>query len=337
MIFLITYRTKNGVQERLTLEASTRPDVFEELKKRGIVNVIRIEKSSKMVRPRKSTSPMGKPAPPISKWVWAGVISFPLAIAAFWLLSKEQPTSTPTITPKSSVNDKAPASAPTKTATQTTIHRTKTAKDIAAEFSEQAKNFIKKATTNETQWIVPPLDPNDPDNALRTRVCQELGSLLSIEPGEPMPPFPYSFMLEDDMHEAKARGEDVGEIDNGNKTFLESLAKFKIVAKETDDKHRIEHKEKLVAAQVELLDSIDKGLSVNDTIRAAYEFRKRAYEMRTELSNVLRENASEETDIDSFKKQLEMVNSKLEEEGIKTIPIEEILPDYEEDSDDKPL
>ena len=152
-----------------------------------------------------------------------------------------------------------------------------------------------------------------------------------------MPPFPYSFMLEDDMHEAKARGEDVGEIDNGNKTFLESLAKFKIVAKETDDKHRLEHKEKLVAAQAELLDSIDKGLSVNDTIRAAYEFRKRAYEMRTELSNVLRENAAEETDINSFKRQLEMVNSKLEEEGIKTIPIEEILPDYEEDPNDQSL
>jgi predicted nucleic acid-binding Zn-ribbon protein len=112
--------------------------------------------------------------------------------------------------------------------------------------------------------------------------------------------------------------------------FIDSLAKFKIVAKETDDNHRLAHKEKLIEAQGELLDAIDEGLSVNDTIRAAYEFRKRAYKMRTELSNFLREIAAKETGMDDFKEQVKMVNSKLKEEGIKTIPIEEILPDYEE-------
>ena len=340
MIFLITYRTPKGLQEQLSLEAQSRTAVFGELGKRGITNVIRIEESSSKVKPRKTSSTAGKATPSTIKWLLAGLISIAIIttiIVVFWFLNKAQPTVTPIKEQKASVNNTNSISAPAKTPDLAACQRTKTAKDIAAEFSAQAKEFIKKATTNETQWIVPPLDPNDPDNALRTRVCQELGSLLSIEPGEPMPPFPYSFMLEDDMHEAKARGEDVGEIDNGNKTFLESLAKFKIVAKETDDKHRLEHKEKLVAAQVELLDSIDKGLSVNDTIRAAYEFRKRAYEMRTELSNVLRENAAEETDITSFKRQLEMVNLKLEEEGIKTIPIEEILPDYEDDPNDQSL
>lgn len=145
-----------------------------------------------------------------------------------------------------------------------------------------------------------------------------------------MPPFPYSFILEDDMREAQANGEDVGEIDNGNNSFFESLEKYKIVAKETDDEHRLEHKERLLAAQGELLDAIDEGLSVNDTIRAAYEFRKRAYETRTELSNLLQEIASEESDIEIFKEQLKMANQKLEEQGIKTIPLEEILPEYEE-------
>ena len=148
-----------------------------------------------------------------------------------------------------------------------------------------------------------------------------------------MPPFPYSFLLEDDMREAAARGEDVGEIDNGNKSFLEGLAKFKIVAKETDDEHRLDHKEKLLAAQSELLESIDEGLSVNDVIRSAYEFRKRAYEVRTELTNLLRDIAAEgEMDIDTFKEQLKIANGKLHDEGIKAIPLEEILPEYEGDS-----
>jgi len=150
---------------------------------------------------------------------------------------------------------------------------------IASEYNDQVKSLIK-AKTNDIVWIVKPLDPNDPDNALRTRVTQELGSLLSTEPGEPMPPFPYSFLLEDDMREAAERGEDVGEIDNGNAAFLESLKKFKIVAKDTDDEHRLEHKAKLIEAQGELLSGLDRGLSVNDSIRAAYEFRKRAYETR---------------------------------------------------------
>jgi hypothetical protein len=204
---------------------------------------------------------------------------------------------------------------------------------VAKTFNEQVKEFIKKSPgTNNIHWIVPPLAPDDPDRALHTRVTQELGSLLSVEPGEQMPPFPYSFLVEDDM---QARGEDTRGIDNGNKGFLESLKKLKIQAKETDDEHRLAHKQKLIEAQSELLAGIDEGISVNDSIRAAYEFRKRAYEMRSTIINTLSELHQKDGNDEDTIRQVKDMNNRLAEEGIKTISIGEVIPDYEEPEEEQ--
>lgn len=339
MTWNVTYRGKDGRQETIQIEAADRQGVFDELAKRGI-SAIRVEeakgklKNKKTVSKRPNSSGKG-----VRVAVW-GVIGLVVVVAGYFIAAHMGGEDVARDGKERKSGRIVDATLATSTpASGSEAAKSKTAHDIAEEFSEQAKEFIKKAVTNETQWIVPPLDPDDPDNALRSRVCQELGSLLSIEPGEPMPPFPYSFLLEDDMREAVANGEDVGEIDNGNKAFLDSLAKYKIMAKETDDEHRLEHKEKLITAQSELLEALDEGYSVNDTIRAAYEFRKQAYETRTELSNLLREIAEEEdTDIKIFKEQLEIANARLKEQGIKTIPLEEILPEYEdEDSPDGEL
>lgn len=200
---------------------------------------------------------------------------------------------------------------------------------VAQSYNEQVKEFVKKSTgTNNVTWIFPPLSPDDPDNAMRTRVAQELGSLLSIEPGEPMPPFPYSFLTEDDQ---KAAGADPAKIDNGNKAFIESLKKWKLAAKETDDEHRLEHKQKLLEAQNELLAGLDEGVSVNDSIRAAYEFRKNAYEMRSTIIKTLSELAANEEDHAGTIEQIHDMNKRLAEEGIKAIPIQSVIPDYEEE------
>lgn len=339
----ITYRNGEGAQTTETIEAPTRADVFTELQKRGI-SAIRVEEANgkAATKPRKPAVAPRRAGParaksPVHRIAAFTSVTIASAIAAsvcYYFFGRDNSSAgSDAEAKKAALIGEASPAIPQEVA-PSAPSAPKSAHDIAAEFNEMAKEFVKKAVTNETQWIVPPLDPDDPDNALRTRVCQELGSLLSIEPGEPMPPFPYSFLLEDDMRAAQERGEDVGEIDNGNNAFLDGLAKYRIAAKETDDEHRLEHKEKLLAAQGELLDAIDEGLSVNDTIRAAYEFRKRAYETRTELANLLREIASEETtDIVSFKKQLEYANEKLKEEGIIAIPIEEILPDYEDEDE----
>ncbi len=332
MLFNIVFRNREGRPETTQLEASSRADVFAQLAQKG-VKAIRVDEAKGKLKPKKPAE-RGVPKLGLRLAVW-GVIGLAVAIAAYFKaadLGDDAGRQKRTDRKPDRIAEATPSAVAQPTADAT---KPKTAHDIAEEFNEQAKAFVKKAVTNETQWIVPPLDPKDPDNALRTRVCQELGSLLSIEPGEPMPPFPYSFLLEDDMRQAAAEGEDVGEIDNGNKAFLDSLAKYKIVAKETDDAQRLEHKERLIAAQGELLDSMGEGLSVNDTIRAAYEFRKQAYETRTELCGLLTEMAQEkDADIKIFKEQLEIANARLKEQGIKTIPLEEILPDYEDAHDE---
>lgn len=326
----VLYRNRDGRQDTIQIEAEDRKALFKELARRGIA-AIRVDKAKGGV---KKSAPRTARRGGSVRWARVAVWAVVGAVAAVVLFVFK---STPPAKDGAARSDRKAArtteAAPSDVSGSNAgdNETPKSAHDIAAEFSAQAKAFVKKAVTNETQWIVPPLDPKDPDNALRTRVCQELGSLLSIEPGEPMPPFPYSFLLEDDMRQAAAAGEDVGEIDNGNKAFLESLAKYKIVAKETDDAHRLAHKERLIAAQGELLDSMGEGFSVNDTIRAAYEFRKQAYETRTELCGLLTEIAREgDTDIKIFKEQLEIANARLKEQGIKEIPLEEILPDYED-------
>ena len=198
----------------------------------------------------------------------------------------------------------------------------KTAAEVAREYSEQVKEFVKKSPgTNKVSWIEPPLDPDDPDRALHTRVACELSSLLSVEPGDRMPPFPYSFLLEG---EGKSKG------DGGNAAFLESLKKFKIAAKETDSEKRLDHKQKLIEAQAEILSGIVEGISVNDSIRAAYEFRQRAYEMRSTIINTLAELHQKDGNDEDTIRQVNDMNKRLAEEGIKQIPIVAVIPDYEE-------
>ena len=284
---------------------------------------------------RSSSTP--KPAqkkPSAVRGIVAGIVVVLLALAGAWYFLGDSLTSTaPKDKKTKTVKEVKPTSASSVQIDVKPAAKGSSAAAAARAYNEQVKEFVKKsAGTNNIHWIVPPLAPDDPDRALHTRVTQELGSLLSVEPGEQMPPFPYSFLIEDDM---KARGEDTSGVDNGNKGFLESLKKLKIQAKETDDEHRLEHKQKLIEAQSELLAGIDEGISVNDSIRAAYEFRKRAYEMRSTIINTLSELHQKDGNDEDTIRQVKDMNNRLAEEGIKKISIGEVIPDYEEPEEEQ--
>lgn len=323
--FSVTYRGKDGKQEIIQIAAEDRKGVFDEFAKRGIT-AIRVEEG-KVSKPKSSISRK----PSYFKGLVAGTAVVALSVVAWLMLTPEgSEDNADKVRKPRKIASAEPAPVAPQPRAEERKSKPATAASVAREYNEQIKEFVRKSPTNNVTWIVAPLDPNDPDNALRTRVTQELGSLLSVEPGEPMPPFPYSFLMEDDMKDAAARGEDVGEIDNGNKAFLESLQKWRITAKETDNEHRLNRKEMLVQAQQELLDGLNDGISVNDSIRAAYEFRKRAYEFRSTIVSTLTEMAAEGEPPETTVKMLRDVNKQLSNEGIKTIPIDEILPDYEE-------
>ena len=241
--------------------------------------------------------------------------------------------------PKSPSGRKPAAIKEVKPATQQTDSGSRADKlrKIKQELNEQVKEFVKKANTNNVIKLgPPPLDPDDPDNALRTQTMTEVAMLIGIEPGDPMPPVPFSFMIDDDVIEqAKISGERVVTIDGGNKRFKDELAKWKITAKETDGEARLKRKQELLGVQLELLNGIDEGISVNDSIRAAWEFRKNAYEARNELISALTEMHEADPDISITKELIKKANEKLAADGIKTINTEEVVLDYEPDSEEQ--
>ena len=195
---------------------------------------------------------------------------------------------------------------------------------------DKVKEFIKKADTNNVIRLgAPPLNPNDPDNALRTQTMTEVAMLIGIEPGDPLPPVPFSFMLDDDVaNEAASNGEVADLGDGGNKRFLAELEKWKITIKETDSDKRAAKKQELFDAQLELIDGIEEGVSVNDSIRAAYNFRKKAYETRNNLTMAIIELHESDPDESITKGMIDKANETLAAEGIKKISYSEVMPEY---------
>ena len=258
-----------------------------------------------------------------------------LAIATglvFLLSSKNSEPKSPTGRKSTAIKEVKPASHHANSE-----NRADKLRKIKQELNEQVKEFVKKANTNNVIKLgPPPLDPDDPDNALRTQTMTEVAMLIGIEPGDPMPPVPFSFMIDDDVIEqAKISGERVVTIDGGNKRFKDELAKWKITAKETDGEARLKRKQELLGVQLELLNGIDEGISVNDSIRAAWEFRKNAYEARNELISALTEMHEADPDISITKELIKKANEKLAADGIKTINTEEVVLDYEPDSEEQ--
>jgi uncharacterized membrane protein len=97
----------------------------------------------------------------------------------------------------------------------------------------------------------------------------------------------------------------------------------------------LDHKSKLIEAQTELLAGMNEGISVNDSIRAAYEFRKRAYEIRSSIINTLSELVADNSNQGEMISQIKEINTQLAEEGIKQIAISEVIPDYEGEDEQK--
>ena len=203
---------------------------------------------------------------------------------------------------------------------------------IRAEINEKAANFVTERMTNIVEILgEKPLDPDDPDNALRTRFAKDVATILAIQPGEAVPEIlVFSFMFEDDARAAaEAEGREY-KGDGGNKDFLESLKKWKVTMKESDGESLAATKENLVKSQLELLDGLKEGLSPNDSIRAAYEYRVKAAEFRHELIDMLKEiHTKENNDVAATRGLIAEANKILDEKGFMRIHEESVLSDEE--------
>ncbi len=210
--------------------------------------------------------------------------------------------------------------------------RAEVIREVKSELNAKVQPFIRKADTKQVMRLgTAPLDSADPDNALRTQTMTEVAMLVGIEPGDPMPPVPFSFMQEDMALEAAARdGAALVESDGGNRRFMEELAKWKITVKDSDSEARAAKKRELLASQLELVKGIEEGLSVNDAIRSAYDFRVKAYETRRNLLSAISEMHESDPDVATTRELIKTANEKLAEEGIKAISDGEVIPDYDD-------
>ena len=267
-------------------------------------------------------------SPAALKGALAGLLVAGLGLGAYILLvNNPKPVQNTEPDTKGKIREVKPAAAATAPKAEES-HKDRVLR-IRKEMNEQVKEFVKHSPTNKIEWVVPPLDPNDPDNALRTSIARDIGTLLSIRPGEEIPPcIPFSFMFEDDaINAAAARGDAVVTVDGGNKRFLEDLKKWKVTIKEGDSEARVKAKNELVDAQLELLKGIDEGVSVNDSIRAAYQYRIEAAKTRKDLMKTIKEMHKEDPDVETTRALIKKANEQLEAEGIIPIHEEAVIPE----------
>lgn len=160
----------------------------------------------------------------------------------------------------------------------------------------------------ERQNIINPVSSNsNPELSRGTDFL--LSRILSVEPGDDPGPIPLVF----------------GKDDTGNDEFLESL-KTNIKMKSTDSMSALENKKRILEGRMDLLDQINNGLSVKDTLQQAYKLRKRAYEYRQQIEDDIRDWLRENPSEEEIKATLDGFNEKLKQEGIKLLSYEDVKP-----------
>lgn len=329
MKFEVKTRNAKGRIDYLSIEADDRSALFAELSKRG-VTAISVSVLSGEVKPAKAPRTASTGASQLKGFI-ALVLVLLIGVGACLFVMRKKPAPAPApVEPPATVE---PVEEEAPVVTSRPKSEGERVKAVKAELEPIVREFIRKADTNNVIRLGPaPLDPDDPDNALRTRTMTEVQMLIGIEPGEPMPPIPFAFMMEDaELESAMLEGKPESEVtpSNGNSTFCEELEKWKITIKDTDSLERAERKKLLLDIQLDLLKGINEGVSVNDAIRSAWEFRKKAYEMRCELISSLKQMDEADPNPETALEMLKFANEKLAEEGIKPIHPEEAYPDYE--------
>ena len=304
MQWVITYRSKSGEQEQLSLEAESREAVFAELKKRGI-SAVRIEQSNGKAKPCKA-SPSVKVSPLI-KGVIAGIVVVLGALTALYCLRPglEEPR------PTSVERQPKP-----KTDSQATSVKHKVEKPLE---EQQEIPYWKRDTTNglsEVQlrkWQQVRRPRTEPVNIERKtpkykifehRSENEIACLLTLEPGKGLIGSPnYRGMKED---------------------FLKSCEK-PIIIEADDDEYTKNLKQMMISAKIELRNRMNDGEDFDQIMRdSRTEMQKLATyrnQLKAELFRMFREGTADADAGD----MLEAANKLLESKGIAPLKMGPLL------------
>ncbi len=303
MSYIVTYRTKAGQLERLTLEAATRSDVFKELDARGI-RPLSIEEA-----PEKGLAKNGAGLWKSSNGRWRGLVAALIvilgAIAAFLILTHGEPAAiVPEEKPKKVVKKTTEA--------KPTVKKKKPAAKKVDEDAEKKKWFAERRRLlqsmtpderleflyKEAEQKPINLEPSS-NRTFATGTEQVMGWIFNTTPGD-MPPILPEIPIFEQAH-------------------LTEILFNKNEIKEDDDEEIVELKQNVDLAKKEMIKFIKEGGMPEEFLEYYHNVLRDAHmeyrNSRQEVFKMLKE------DPEGAAAFLDMVNARLAEKGIKPVTI----------------
>lgn len=319
MVFSVKYRKEDGTLDETTVEAESRAAVFPLLEKRGI-KAIRVEdgpvKQSGWNRPKsgaasgsQSAKSGGKPS--VLRGAVAGLFVVALSIVGCYYFTSAKPVSQPEgpkpPKPKSESIETVKPSIPKKPTAKPNKPQAVT-NEVAVKKPAADERLDLTSTTNSQgevmeRWrtadgktharLIPP--PPVFDNP----IDQALSIVLSVPPGQTLPPMP-------------SLGPKAGD------QFAEALKK-PIEIKDTDSEAVKRAKLIVQAGREQLLDAISRGQTVNEVLAEHCAMLNDNAKLRTEVGREYRK-LIDEGDAESAELYREKANEILERAGADLVP-----------------
>ncbi len=303
MSYIVTYRTKAGQLERLTLEAATRSDVFKELDARGIKPLSVAEasaKGAKEVVARRSGGSNG-----LLRGLVAAIIVVIGAVVAFLILTRDvapvevkeaaegkRRGKMAEVTPAVAV--KRPVVKKVDEVEETKKRNEARRKMLKAMTPEERLDFLYKEAEQKPINLEPASN-----RTFATGTEQVMGWIFNTTPGD-MPPILPKIPIFEEAH-------------------LTEILFNKNEIKEGDDERIIELKENVALAKKEMIKFIKEGGMPDEFLEYYRNVLRDAHmefqNSQQEVFKMVRE------DPEGAAAYLEMVNKRLDEKGIKRVKI----------------
>lgn len=323
MDWTITYRSKGGGQEQMSLEAESREAVFKELAERGIT-AIRIEQSAGKKRKPSGASKRTAGSPSPVRGIVAAVIVVAVAFGAWYFLTQKQeevkPEAKPkktsrieTVTPAPAAPPKVEQPKPEPVQMITNRHGKVVQKKKPETYVDAAgvERYVKgngrvPLEHPEKYLVKSVVHPNAyPD--FKHDSENEIANLLTIESGG---------MIFGDREYDKRFEQD----------FVQALMEpVEINEDDSEEDRRI--KENVEAAKREIAERIKQGENLGDILTAEREEIRRLAQYKQQMEELFHEQLStgeiqSEQDLDDFCKA---VNTMLESKGIEPFKISGLM------------